>query len=240
MAKRSYGTGHLYIKADSYYGRWRTPDDRLLNRKIGPVRKVGHPRWSDPRAGRASLRPAPGRRSPPALPARADRHTVLETSESLRRQLRLQGSRRSYLENVESMERVHIAPRLGTKELSRLRTTDVEALAEAMLTAGLSPKTVRNVISYLHSTFEHAIARGWTVANPVRHAARPKRRRATDADPDLQFLSVAELNAVIRAIPGEVVHRTPAPTRQADAAPLRRRRPTSSAPCCVRSSGRPP
>ena len=214
MAKRSYGTGHLYIKADSYYGRWRTPDERLLNRKIGPVRKVGtREGLTRAQAERAfgQLQDAEARRP---SPARADRHTVLETSESLRRQLRLQGARRSYLENVESMERVHIVPRLGGKELSKVRTSDIEALAETMLTAGLATKTVRNVVSYLHSTFEHAIAHGWTVANPVRHAARPKRRRATDADPDLQFLTVAELDAVVRAIPDDVVHRTPAPTRR--------------------------
>ena len=36
-------------------------------------------------------------------------------------------------------------------------------------------------------------------------AARPKRRRAGDADPDLQFLAPAELDRVIGAIPDHVV-----------------------------------
>jgi hypothetical protein len=41
MPKRSYGTGHVYEKSGSYYARWRPPDGRLLNRKIGPVRVAG-------------------------------------------------------------------------------------------------------------------------------------------------------------------------------------------------------
>jgi len=41
MAKRTYGTGHLYEKCGAYYGRWRAFDGRRLNRKIGPVRAPG-------------------------------------------------------------------------------------------------------------------------------------------------------------------------------------------------------
>jgi hypothetical protein len=41
MTKRTYGTGHLYEKSGSYYGRWRTGDGRQLNRKIGRIRNTG-------------------------------------------------------------------------------------------------------------------------------------------------------------------------------------------------------
>jgi integrase len=93
-------------------------------------------------------------------------------------------------------------------------TADIEALAGSMLDRGLSPKTVRNVMTFLHSIFEHAIDRRLVRENPVRRATRPGRRRAGDSNPDLQFLTVEELDAVIRAIPDEVVHRKPAPTRR--------------------------
>jgi hypothetical protein len=43
--------------------------------------------------------------------------------------------------------------------------------------------------------------------NVVRRAVRPKRRRGGDVKPDLQFLSLAEFEAVIRVIPDEVVQR---------------------------------
>lgn len=47
MAKRKYGTGHLYEKSGSYYGRWRTLDGRQLNRKVGPV-VFAHPQIGAP------------------------------------------------------------------------------------------------------------------------------------------------------------------------------------------------
>jgi integrase len=112
------------------------------------------------------------------------------------------------------MQRVHISPRLGDKPVDRVTIADVETVAAAMLDAGLAPKTVRNVITFMHSVFEHAIDRGWATQNPVRRASRPKRRRAGDANPDLQFLTVPELEAVLRAIPDENVVRAPAPTRR--------------------------
>ena len=48
--------------------------------------------------------------------------------------------------------------------------------------------------------FEHGIDRGWVADNQVQRAEKP-RRRGTGASPDLQFLSMSELDAVIRAIP---------------------------------------
>jgi integrase len=95
----------------------------------------------------------------------------------------------------------------------RRRTLDVETVAAAMLDGGLSPKTVRNVLTFVHSVFEHAIDRGWAPQNPARRASRPKRRRAGDANPDLEFLTVPELEAALRTIPDDVVVHKPAPTR---------------------------
>jgi hypothetical protein len=39
--KRQHGTGRLYVKWGSYYGRWRTLDGRYVNRRIGEVRQRG-------------------------------------------------------------------------------------------------------------------------------------------------------------------------------------------------------
>ena len=75
--------------------------------------------------------------------------------------------------------------------------------------------------------------RCWLVReNPVRRAERPGRRRR-GSNPDLQFLSVSELEAVIRAIPNEVVVRRLRP--RVGGAPALRRRPcrTCSAPFCA-------
>ena len=220
MAKRGYGTGQLYEKHGSYYGRWWTFDGRRVNRLIGPIRPPG---------GRSGLtlvqaerifrqlqdqeEKAPRRRPDATAP------TVDEVADSLRQELRLKGSRRSYLDGCESMQRVHISPRLGPRSVDEITTRNVDALAAALLECGLAPKTVRNVLAFLHAAFEHALDRGYVRENPVRRAKRPGRRRRGDRNPDLQFLTVAQLDAAIRALPDEVVVREPSPTRRGRSGP---------------------
>lgn len=215
MPKRAYGTGHLYEKSGAYYGRWRTLDGRQLNRKVGRIRRLGE---SDgltrPQAERELRRIQDAEERAPKPARGVQSPKVDEVGDSLRQDLRIGGARRSYLEGCESMQRVHISPRLGALAVTSVTTSHVEAVASAMLADGLSPKTIRNVVSFLHSILEHAIERGWIRENPARRASRPGRRRNGDANPDLQFLSLDELDAVLRAIPDEVVVRTPAPSRR--------------------------
>ena len=94
-----------------------------------------------------------------------------------RNKLAITGASRSYLKGCESMERLHIVPSVGEKTLQKVTRQDVERLGEALLERGLSPKTVRTVLTYLHGVFEHAIDLEWTRENPVRRAAKPRRRR---------------------------------------------------------------
>ena len=135
---------------------------------------------------------------------------------------------------LESMQRVHISPALGKRKVAAVTTEDVERLASRMLARGASPKTVRNVMTFLHSVFGLAVRKGWAPRNPVEDAARPKRRRAGDADPDLQFLTPAELDRVIDVIPDHVVDKdalgpvmriAPARRRHDRPAPVRAARP---------------
>src|SRR5579864_3327810 len=117
------------------------------------------------------------------------------------------------------MQRVHISPRLGPRSVDEIRTREIDVFAASMLETGLAPKTVRNVLAFLHAVFEHALDRGYVRENPVRRAKRPGRRRRGDRNPDLQFLTVAQLDAVIRALPDDVVVREPAPTRRGRSRP---------------------
>ena len=182
MARRGHGAGQLYIKHDAYHGRWRTLDGRKLNRKIGPVRAdtgTGGLTRSEAERQFRKVQEAEERRP---IRSGTERHTLDEATGSLRRRLAVGGARKSYLQNCESMQRVHISPGLGAKPLDRVTIADVETVAATMLEAGRAPKTVRNVLTFLHSVFEHSIDRGWTTQNPVRRATRPKRRRAGDAN----------------------------------------------------------
>ena len=219
MPKRSYGTGQLYEKHGAFYGRWRTSDGRKLNRRIGSVRppgtRDGLTRSEAERRFRRAQEEEENR--PPAPPGEAP--TVSAATSSLCRKLEVEGARRSYLAGCRSMQRTQIDPRVGSVPVTKLRTADVEAMAAAMLAAGLKPKSAHNVLVFLHGVFEHAVERGWATDNPVRRAARPKRRRGRAANADLQFLTLGELNAVLRAIPDKPVQRKPRPTRRGRSGP---------------------
>jgi integrase len=212
--RRTHGTGHLYEKSGSYYGRWRAPDGRLLNRKIGKVRNVGEKDGlSRAQAERDFRRLQEVEDHIPRPVHGADVPTVDDVADSLRELLELRGRRRTYCENCEYMQRVHISPLMGERKITDIARHDVEALTRVLLKRKLAPKSVRNIMGFLHAVFEHGIDRGWARENPVRRAEKPGRQRK-GANPDLQFLSVSELEAVIRAIPDEVVIREPAPSRR--------------------------
>jgi integrase len=218
-SKRNYGTGELYLKHGSYYGRWRTSDGRKLNRKVGAVRSPGSRSGLTRSQAERRFRQMQDEEERRPRATGGERCTVGEAADSLRGKMALEGARKSYLVGCRSMQQVHIDPHLGDADIAKVSRTDVERLAETMVGAGQSQKSVRNVLVFLHSVFEHAIDRGWARENPVRRAARPKRRRGGDTNADLQFLTMAELDAVIRAIPDEVVLRESAPARRGRGGP---------------------
>ena len=202
--KRPYGSGQIYEKWGAYYARWRTPDGRRLNRRLGPKRSAG-------RVGRAHARRRLSRRSGGSRPRRrrakpvepvVEIVTVDQAAERLRERIAIEGARLSYRQNCESMQRVHISPVIGKRKVASVKPEDVERLASRMLARGSSPKTVRNVMTFLYSVFELAVKKGWAPANPVADAARPRRRRQGDADPDLQFLTAARARRGDRGDPG--------------------------------------
>ena len=59
---------------------------------------------------------------------------------------------------------------------------------------GKSPKTIRNVLSTLHSIFGLAIRRRWVASNPCRLVDRPEAPEPND----IRFLSQEELESVLR------------------------------------------
>ena len=218
-AKRAYGTGSLYEKSGSYYARWRTIDGRRLNRRVGPIRPPGsRDGLTRLQAEREFRRMQETEEIAPRLKRSPQTPTVDGVADSLRGELARRGARKSYLEGCASMQRVHLSPHLGTLAITDVGLPDVERLA-AVLGKDRRPKTVRNTLSFLHAVFEHAIAADLVRENPVRHAVRPGRRRRGDANPDLQYLLPEELDAVLRAIPDEVVVRLPASTRSGRSGP---------------------
>jgi integrase len=213
--KRQHGAGDLYVKWSSYYGRFRTPDGRRVNRRLGPIRRRGSADGLTKSQAEAALRrliEVESNRPPPTPDERP--RTVDDVIDLLRDRLEVQGARLSYRQNCESMQRVHVSPAIGARRVDSVSRQDIERLARSMLGRGLAPKTVRNVVTFLHSVFDLAVEHEWIAANPVARATRPLRRRRGDANPDLQFLTVSQLEAVLSAIPDHVVVREPSPTRR--------------------------
>src|SRR4051794_27702889 len=128
MTKRDYGTGSIYIdpKRNAYYGRWRTADGRKLNRKIGAVRARGESDGLTRAEAERRFRKMQEAEEHRPRPAAGERRTVDDAVDSLRSKLAIQGSRKSYLQNCESMQRVHISPRVGNKPVDRVTTAQVE------------------------------------------------------------------------------------------------------------------
>jgi hypothetical protein len=167
--KRPPGSGQLYEKWGSYYGRWRTPDGRRLNRKLGPIRTKGGSdgltRAQAEQAFRRVQSEAAARK--PVEPV-VEILTVDQVADRLRERIAIEGARKSYRQSCESMRRVHVSPVLGKRKVAEVSTEDVERLASRMLARGASPKTVRNLMTFLHSVFGLAA---------VRAGRRPTRSR---------------------------------------------------------------
>jgi integrase len=213
VAKRGYGSGQLYIKQGAWYGRWRTADGRRLNRKLGPVRPPGTSEGLTRREAERAFRKAIDKEDQTPRTPVAARVTVDDVAGSLLARLALEEARLSYQQNCESMYRIHIAPELGERPIQKVTREEIETLAQRMLDAGRSAKTTRNVLAFLHRLFEHAIDNDWCARNPVRRVPRPG-RRARDSEPDIQFLTLEQLDAVIETIPDRVVQHAPAPRRR--------------------------
>src|SRR4051794_25898872 len=206
--KRPYGSGQIYEKWGAYYGRWRTPAGQRVNRRLGAKRtRGGSDGLTRAQAEQAMRRLQTEDAARRPIEPVVEIVTVDQAAERLRERITIEGARLSYRQNCESMHRGHVSPAIGKRKVASVTTRDIERFASAMLVNGASPKTVQNVMTFLHSVFALAVRNGWAPANPVADAARPRRRREGDANPDLQFLTLSELDAVIDTIPNRTVDR---------------------------------
>ena len=201
MARRSYGTGSLFVYRDArgrelWYGRWYA-GGRRVHRKIGPKRQRGT---------REGLTRAQAERE-------LQRRVEVERP-VLRSRLTIEGAGRLYLEHLEhvlerkpttladyrSMLRRHIEPFFGSRPVERIGGDEVRSYLAAKKHDGLSSKTISNQLVFLHGLFAHAVKRGWAPANPVASVDRP---RASGGDPDIRYLDLSDLEALLRAVPDD-------------------------------------
>lgn len=200
MAKRSYGTGSLFVRVDAagreaWYGQWRA-GDAVIKRKLGEKRRAGERRGMTKAQAEAELRRHIEAERPTAS-AHA-RPSVEDAGHRYLDHLTGVGRKRSTLMDYESHLRVHLAPFFGAKPLHRIEPRDVEAFVAAKRRESRAAKSILNYLGLLHSIFEFGRRRGWTATNPCKLVDKP---RASATDADIRFLDQPELEALLRAAP---------------------------------------
>lgn len=199
-ARRSYGTGSIIVRRGAYYGKWRV-GSRQVMRKLGAVRQPGSREGLTRKQAEAVLR----RRMHEvrAAPAAYERLTVEEAGRRYLRHVEHVLERKpTTVADYGSILRRHLAPYFGSQAIERITADELAAYMAAKGAEGLSAKTVANHLNFTHGMFAFALKRGWVAANPVAAVDRP---RATGADPDIRYLDPGEVEALLRAVPDDLL-----------------------------------
>lgn len=199
VAKRSRGTGGLFVRTDaagveSWYGQWWI-GDRRVKRKLGLKRRSGSRRaLTRSQAERKLQRRIEEEQA--TLPGQDA--TVAEVGASLIRHLRSLGRKRSTLGDYESCLRTHLEPFFGETPLSRIGREEIESFMAAKSQEGRATKSILNYLGFLHSIFSFAERRGMVRGNPVKLVDKPQ---PSGADPDIRFLTDEELDDLLACVP---------------------------------------
>ena len=196
--RRSYGSGSIHEHRNAWYGKWRV-GGRQVKRRIGPKRKPGTREGLTRTQAEAGLRQliAEVRVAPPEGTL-----TLAEAGERYLRHVEHVMERRpSTVQDYACMLR-QLGRYFDRRGIDGITAEDVAGYMHVKAGEGLSSKTVGNHLNFLNGVFRHAVKRGWARANPV---AAVDRRRSSGADPDVRFLDHEELEALLRAVPGDLL-----------------------------------
>lgn len=178
--------GHWFV--DLRYGgrrfRKRSPDDSRAGAVAYEATLRGRLSRGEP------LVPPPPKPPPPRFQAFAWRwfHTYVETNNKLSEQ------KAKYL-----MLRKHLVPSFGPLPLDRIDSLRIEQFKAVRLRSGLSPKTVNNIIAVLAKCLR--TAEDWGELERV-----PKMKPLRVEPPGFDYLSIAEAERLIAAVPDEPWH----------------------------------
>jgi integrase len=195
--RRAYGSGSLYPNRGSWYAKWYV-GNRQVKRKIGPQRKRGSREGLTKAQAEKEMRRL--MREVKATPQ--ERLTLREVGDAYIAHVR------DFLERKPSTVQdyggiLNKAERgLPKKTINRYGAADIEGYVSSMKKAGRSPKTISNHLNFLHGLFAFAEKRGWASGNAVAEAERP---RADGTDPDIRFIDLEELEALLQEIPDDVL-----------------------------------
>lgn len=202
-ARRSRGTGRLFIQADrngreSWYGSWWAGDRRIKKR-------IGLKRVSSAREGLTRVQ------------AEAELRKLIDSTVVVPREQRLtiEQAGRRYIDHLEKVMqrkpttiqdyriilRRHLAPFFAERTIDRITVAQCEQLVHAQLDAEVSVKSLLNRLTFLHGIFAFAVKRGWCVENPMARVDRPRQARASNGR--LRYLDREQLALLLAAVPSD-------------------------------------
>ena len=136
-------------------------------------------------------------------PAAYERLTVGEVGERYLRHVEHVLERKpTTVADYGSILRRHLRPYFGSQAIERITAEHLAAYMAAKASEGLQTKTISNHLNFAHGLFSFALKRGWVAANPVAAVDRP---RAAGANPDIRYLDRGEVEALLRAVPDDVL-----------------------------------
>jgi integrase len=207
--QRSRGTGALITRKDAagrevWCGKRWTPDGRQVKRRIGPKRPRGTRQGLTER--QASNRLIEMMKAEPEDTIdKDDSRTLSAAIEAHLAALGDAGLKRSTARGYRSRADAHLGA-LSMRTVDSTTPADVEALDRALRKSGLGPQTRRNVIGFLGAVLARAKKKGWALTNPVAEYEKPQKPRS-DTGGELQYLTLEEVEAVLRVMPDDALGR---------------------------------
>jgi integrase len=203
--RRPQGTGSLLLRRDragreTWYGKWWA-GERQVMRRLGLRREPGESVGLTRRGAELELRRLMGEEAGRPTEERLNLETLAPRYLAHKETI---GLRLSTLRDYEGHLRVHLIPFFGGRSLDAVTPLEVEAFIRAKLREGKSRKTVDDLVGLLSAMYRYAVKRGLARVNPVELADRP---RQTKVDADIRYLSVEELEALLRAVPADELGR---------------------------------
>jgi integrase len=180
----------------AWYATWWL-DGRQVKRKVGPKREPASRQGLTKTQAEARLRELIGKTE---VLAPQERMTLKEAGELYLVHVEQVMQRKpSTVQDYTIMLRRHFEPFFTAPRVSsvaKISDDDVRAYRNAKRREGLASKTISNHLAFLHGILRYAVKRKWATTNPVDAVERP---RPSGADPDIRFLDMDELEALIAA-----------------------------------------
>lgn len=221
--KRAHGTGSIWMERRTGYEVWIGQvriDGKQYQRTLGRRRSNG---------AKDGLTRAMAERALRDVRAAIEDEVADEAVQVAAQKVRLSVVAEEHFIDLETMDgrkpwtvadyrqmlKTHLLPYFGDAPLDEITTDRVEAFIRHQLTegslrkegAGLNSSTVANHVNVLGAIFRSAMRRGLVESNPVADAKKP---RVAKTDKDLRFLTLEEVEALMRAVPDSSLGRTDA------------------------------